>query len=385
MSVTATTAIPATSPDSDAGPALSIRQLKKVFHRPGGQDVPAIDDTTMDVAKGELLVLLGASGCGKSTFLRCIAGLETPDSGVIESHGRIWYSSQDRMLVPPERRDLSMIFQSYALWPHMTIRDNVAYPLTVGKKRPSRTEIRERVDDVLRMMGIENLAEQYPAQISGGQQQRVALARALVRGSEIVLFDEPLSNVDARVRDQLRTEIRAMQQRLGFTAIYVTHDQEEALAIADRIAVIDHGVVAHLGTPREVYLAPANLRVARFVGKLNEVDGVVSSVEGGRVTVRTDIGEVVAGSAQEGLAVGDPAVAVWRPDRVRLGGGTSGPNSWDGVVTSSHFFGSFTDTKVAVAGVTVLTWDLGDCPQPIQGSVRFSVAPDDVRALKPMP
>lgn len=370
---------------SGARPALTIKDLRKVFQRKSGEQVPAIADTTMEVTRGEFLVLLGASGCGKSTFLRTIAGLETADRGVIDSHGKVWFSSDERVVVPPEKRDISMIFQSYALWPHMTIFDNVAYPLTTGRNRPSKAEVRERVDRVLELVGITELRQQYPAQISGGQQQRVALARALVRGSEIVLFDEPLSNVDARVRDQLRAEIRSMQQRLGFTAIYVTHDQEEALAIADRIAVIDKGVVAQLDTPRKVYLEPANLRVARFVGKLNEVEGVVTGVDDGRVTVQTALGDLTAGSAQAGLVVGDRCVVVWRPDRMTLGPSAAGMNTLEAEVVLSHFFGSFTDTQVRVGERTFLSWDIGDHPFTAGDRVTASVAPDDVRVLVPMP
>ena len=363
-------------------PALRIRNLSKLFRRSDGELVPAVANTSLDVAQGEVVVLLGASGCGKSTFLRCIAGLEKPDTGVIESRGRVLSSAEDGVFVPPEQRDISMIFQSYALWPHMTIFKNVAYPLTVRRgKTPSKSEIKERVYEVLKMMGIEHLAQQYPSQISGGQQQRVALARALVKGSGIVLFDEPLSNVDARVRNQLRVEIREMQQRLGFTAIYVTHDQEEAIGIADRIAVIDHGVMAHLATPREVYLRPANLRVARFIGKLNEVPGTVSSIEEGRITVGTALGEIVALSGEPGLKVGQEVAAAWRPDRTVLGGGAGQENAWLGKVKASQFYGSFTDTVIGIADHEIQHWETGDKPKQTGEAVWFSVAPSDVRVL----
>ncbi|PZH16091.1 ABC transporter ATP-binding protein [Streptomyces sp. NTH33] len=363
-------------------PALRIRGVRKMYRRSDGEMVPAVDDTTLDVAEGEVLVLLGASGCGKSTFLRCIAGLEKPDAGVIESHGKILSSAEDGVFIPPEQRDVSMIFQSYALWPHMTIFKNVAYPLTTGHhKGLSRSQVRERVMGVLEMVGIAHLAEQYPAQISGGQQQRVALARALVKDSGIVLFDEPLSNVDARVRDQLRAEIREMQKRLGFTAIYVTHDQEEAIGMADRIAVIDHGVVAHVAAPREVYLRPANLRVARFIGKLNEVEGTVTGIEEGRITVATALGEIEASTGQDGLRTGQEVAAVWRPDRTVLGSAGDGVNSWPGRVRTSEFYGSFTDSRIVLGDHEVMHWTTGDVPLETGGSVRLSVAPSDVRVL----
>ncbi len=379
MSLLAAPAPSSTEEDPDV--ALHIRDLVKTYPS-SDNPVPAVDDTTLDIARGEFLVLLGPSGCGKSTFLRCIAGLEHPDAGVIESLGRSWFSSDDKILVPPERRDLSMIFQSYALWPHMTIFKNVAYPLTVGRDKASRDEVKERVHEALRLVGIENLADRYPAQISGGQQQRVALARALVRGSEIVLFDEPLSNVDARVRDHLRAEIRAMQQRLGFTAIYVTHDQEEALAIADRIAVIDHGKVLQVGTPREVYLGPATLRVARFVGKINEVPGtLVGTDEAGHHVVDTVHGRLVAENAEEGLEIGDELVVAWRPDRVDINH-ADGDNAFDATVVESHFLGSFTEVELDTGHGTMTAYSMRDDRMEPGERCTVSVTAKDLRLLK---
>jgi iron(III) transport system ATP-binding protein len=371
----------------DTSPAISVTDLVKSFTRHDGAVVPAIDDTTLEVARGEFLVLLGASGCGKSTFLRCLAGLEEPDTGQIVGPDKRWFSSEDDLFVPPERRDASMVFQSYALWPHMTVFGNVAYPWTTGGRRHSKSQIRDRVTEVLELVGIAGLADQYPGQVSGGQQQRVALARALVQGSDVVLFDEPLSNVDARVRVQLRTEIRAMQQRLGFTAVYVTHDQEEAFDIADRIAVIDHGKVAHVGTPREVFHEPANLRVARFVGRLEEQEGKVCSVDGASVTVSTPIGDVVAATCEDGLAVGDDAVVVWRPGSAVIDGAEASVNSWSGKVTRSHLLGTFTDTEIGLGAqhsTHTRVWEFGDRVRAAETTCRVVVPPEKVRALRPM-
>src|SRR5690606_21791699 len=260
---------------------VAITGLHKRFRRGDGSVVRAIDDVTLSVGRGELVVLLGPSGCGKTTLLRSIAGLEQPDSGEITVSGTTQYSSERGLDVPPERRNISMIFQSYALWPHMTVFDNVAYPLQSRRsRRPAKDELRRRVREALTLVGVPELERQYHSQMSGGQQQRVALARALVSNDEVVLFDEPLSNVDAKVREQLRLELLAMQRSLGFSAVCGTHDQAAAMELAHRIAVIDTGRVAQIGTPQEIYLRPATRYVANFIGASNEVVGRVEAVDG---------------------------------------------------------------------------------------------------------
>ena len=268
---------PANQRASHDGPALALRDIRKHFTRRDGTKVPAVDGIDLEVAQGEFVVLLGPSGCGKTTLLRCIAGLESPDHGEITIHGDRHYVSAEGLESSPNKRKLGMVFQSYALWPHMKVFSNVAYPLQV--KRVSRQQVRERVTEVLKTVGVGELLEQYPGQLSGGQQQRVALARALVSSDGLLLFDEPLSNVDAKVREQLRYEIRRMQQQIGFAAIYVTHDQEEAMELADRIAVLNKGRIAQLGTAQEIYETPADRYVAKFIGATNEILGDVASIE----------------------------------------------------------------------------------------------------------
>jgi iron(III) transport system ATP-binding protein len=230
---------------------ITLLNLSKTFVRRSGEVVRAIDDVTLDINPGEFLVLLGPSGCGKTTMLRSIAGLETPSQGKVIVNDTPLFDAERRLAVPPEQRKMGMIFQSYALWPHMTVYSNVAYPLKM-RGVPGK-EIRARVHETLALVGIPELTDQYPGQISGGQQQRTALARALVGGSQVVLFDEPLSNGDAKVREQLRFEIKKMHDELGFTGVYVTHDQEEAMALGTRIAVMRAGKIDQLGSSTEVY------------------------------------------------------------------------------------------------------------------------------------
>ncbi|WP_210490290.1 ABC transporter ATP-binding protein [Microvirga antarctica] len=323
------------------GDALKLRGIQKYFKRRDGTRVPAVDGIDLCVAQGEFVVLLGPSGCGKTTLLRCIAGLESPDQGVITIHGEEHYSSADNVDSSPDRRKLGMVFQSYALWPHMKVFTNVAYPLQV--KKVPRAEIRERVMNVMRTVGVEDLAEQFPGQLSGGQQQRVALARALVSSDGLLLFDEPLSNVDAKVREQLRFEIRRMQQQIGFAAIYVTHDQDEAMELADRIAVLNKGRVAQLDSPQNIYDKPADRYVAKFIGAANEVMGrIVTLGPGGSATVSTDAGPITGVLGQDDLAVGEEVSVIARPEKCRLLSATTstGINEWAFEQATSLFVGA---------------------------------------------
>jgi iron(III) transport system ATP-binding protein len=330
---------------------LVMRGVRKHFVRRNGTKVPAVDGVDLEVKPGEFVVLLGPSGCGKTTLLRCIAGLESPDEGSIIVHGEEHYSSAKRRDSPPDKRKLGMIFQSYALWPHMKVAANVAYPLQV-RKTP-RAEVKARVAEVLQTVGIEELAGQYPGQLSGGQQQRVALARALVSSNGLILFDEPLSNVDAKVREQLRYEILRMQERIGFAAIYVTHDQEEAMELADRVAVLDRGKISQLAAPRDIYDTPANLYVAKFVGVANEVIGKIASVNAnGSCVVTTEAGNVEGVLGETDLAVGDEVSVIARPENCRLVpvDAPASKNSWSAEFVTALFKGSSRELVVRATG-----------------------------------
>jgi iron(III) transport system ATP-binding protein len=329
-------------------PWVSVRDLTKVYHSRRGE-VMALRNVSLDVVAGEIMVLLGPSGCGKTTLLRCVAGLEQPTSGEITVHGRTVFSSEQDISIPSEKRNLSMVFQSYALWPHMTVFQNVAYPLKVSKV--SDAEISERVYKVLSIAGLEKLAANYPGQMSGGQQQRVALARALVANDGLILFDEPLSNLDAKVRERLRDELISMQQEFGFTALYVTHDQVEAAALANRIAVMEVGEVAQLGSPTQVFNVPASRYVADFVGCTNELAGTAVGSVDGLLQVDTAIGQLFGTAASPSLEAGQRVRVMFRPEHCRVINGDSvGPNRFTARVERSVFLGSHFEYRLNVAG-----------------------------------
>jgi iron(III) transport system ATP-binding protein len=248
--------------------SYQIENLTKRFGS-GARAVTAVDGLDLRIAPGELLVLLGPSGCGKTTALRCLAGLEPASGGRIVFGDRVIFDADKRIDVPPERRNIGMVFQSYALWPHKTVRQNIAYPLKVRKLKQGIAE--GWVDEVAKLVEVDPLLDRYPGQLSGGQQQRVALARGLVARPELMLFDEPLSNLDALLRGQVRNDLHALHQRIGFSGVYVTHDQAEAFALGDRVAVMRSGKLDQIGLPQEVFETPATEYVANFVGMTNTV------------------------------------------------------------------------------------------------------------------
>ncbi len=284
---------------------LGIRDLTKRF----GEKV-ALDGFGLEVEGGEFISLLGPSGCGKTTALNCLSGLLEPDGGDIELDG------ESIVRVPPEKRRFGMVFQNYALFPHLSIARNVAFGLEmdgVGK-----AETGERVEEVLAMVRLEEHRDKYPAQLSGGQQQRVALARAVVTRPRIILMDEPLSNLDARLRLEMRTEIRRLHQVLGLTTIYVTHDQEEALSLSDRVVLMRDGAIRQIGPPKQVYAEPASGYAAGFLGYRNLLPVKVTSVECNRAIVATESGVELSGTLRDDLASGDEAVAAIRPEDVAV-------------------------------------------------------------------
>lgn len=362
-------------------PVVSVRALCKRYRRADGTALDAVRDVDLDVQPGEFLVLLGPSGCGKTTLLRSIAGLERPDSGRVFLGEQVVFASDARVDVPPEQRRLGMVFQSYALWPHMTVRQNVAYPLRNMRRRSSGRRINEAVDEVLGLVDISELAGQRPAQISGGQQQRVALARALVAGSNVVLFDEPLSNVDAKVRQQLRREIKAMQRRLGFAAIYVTHDQAEAMELADRVCVMRHGRILQVDTPRNIYDAPISRYVADFVGDINVLSATVVSTGEGRTVYETPVGEVVVAEAAS-YPAGQRRIVTFRPERCSIHRERpEAGQAWRATVESSVYLGAVSQHVVMrdehqfrVSSESGEIWSEGD-------DIWLRVADEDLRTV----
>jgi iron(III) transport system ATP-binding protein len=354
--------MPSGSPGSDAaasqhptGVAVRIVGLEKHFRREKGEPVLAIDHVSLDVAHGSMVTVLGPSGCGKTTLLRCIAGLETPSAGEIWSGGQLLSSGERGVIVPPERRQFGMMFQSYAVWPHMSVFGNVAYAL---KGRGwSRAEIEERVQQILRVVGIEHLRNEYPARMSGGQQQRVAFARSLVNEPKVMLFDEPLSNVDAKVREELRVELLAMQKKIGFAGVYVTHDQEEAMAISDLIVVMHEGRVLQVGTPQEIYRRPASRFVASFIGVANVWEGRLERGSSSS-SVRCDFGPVSVATANVAVDGDDgDVVVVARPEALAVSrnepAGLGHDNVWRGVLRAHMYRGAHTEVFVEVNGRVV--------------------------------
>ena len=295
-------------------PIIEIQNLCKSFGA-----VKALDGVGFNIGKGEVFTLLGPSGCGKSTTLRIVAGLEDANSGEIELSGQTILSSTRRINVPPEDRNMGMVFQSYAIWPHMTVAENVAYPLKL--RGVGRAEIRDRVAQALKLVDLEAQSDRDAPKLSGGQQQRVALARALVYEPEVLLLDEPLSNLDVKLREQMRFELKLLQERLGLTLIYVTHDQSEALSLSDRIALMNFGRIEQLGTPRELYENPASEFVRDFLGKTITLPGRITGHSNGSALVALENAEGVLACDGKGRplpAVGAAITIAIRPEKINL-------------------------------------------------------------------
>jgi iron(III) transport system ATP-binding protein len=320
--------------------------------------VAAVDGVSFDVEEGQFFTLLGPSGCGKTTTLRCLAGLERPDAGEIRLDDRVLFSASDGVNVPANARGFGLVFQSYAIWPHMDVVGNVAFPLTVvpRRRRLSKRAIRERVDRVLSVVKLDELASRPATDLSGGQQQRLALARALVMEPPLLLFDEPLSNLDARLREEMRVEIKRLQRELGITAVYVTHDQVEALAMSNTVAIVRDGRIEQVGSPREIYQRPQSRFVAEFVGGGNIIEGVVERSESGDlVGVATGIGTLQA-SSSDAFAPGTRVLVIVRPEHVLLTTERRPKGSeqrWQGRVLSTGYTGDAVDHLVAVGPLTI--------------------------------
>ena len=327
---------------------LTVNNLKKSFFTDTGE-VHAADGVCFEIREGEFYTLLGPSGCGKTTTLQCIAGLETPDEGEILMGGSLVFSSREKILVPAHRRDIGMVFQSYAIWPHMTVFENVAFPLAYGRKRLSKALIRERVMKALDSVRLGDLENRGAPFLSGGQQQRVALARAIVNEPKVLLLDEPLSNLDAKLREEMRLEIRQLVHQLHITTLYVTHDQVEALSMSDHIGVMKSGRIIQEGTPREIYLTPRDQFIADFLGKSNFLEGrlVEPKSEDNISVVETSVGRmrcVINTDAQ----VGDTLLLAVRPGGIivsRCGSSVDG-NTFQGQIESTVFVGDFLECQI---------------------------------------
>lgn len=307
---------------------LHLTNVSKLFG-----ETRAVDGVSLDVKRGELFFLLGPSGCGKSTFLRTIAGFYQPDTG------ELYFDDKLMNNVPPHKRNIGMVFQNYALWPHMTVYHNVEYGLNV-RKLPAAVK-REKVLEVLETVQMSEYADRNPNQLSGGQQQRVALARALVVEPDILLLDEPLSNLDAKLRLEMRQEIKRIHSAAGITSVYVTHDQEEALSLADRMAVMKDGKIVQIGTPREVYNLPRNSFVANFIGETNFLHGKLTAVSGQELLMETQIGNIRSKSAITGLAIGNSVTCSIRPESLDVSDDPveNAPNQFEARIASITYLG----------------------------------------------
>jgi len=356
----------------------SVR-LDHVTKRFGQQT--ALDDISLHIEAGELFFLLGPSGCGKSTLLRLIAGLHEPTSG------KIFFGDKDVTDLSTEYRNAVMCFQSYALWPHMDARQNIRFGLEIRKV--SKEEADRRVEEAVQLVQLGQFAHKKPNEMSGGQQQRVALARALVVKPDCLLLDEPLSNLDAKLRLEMRTEIRRICRASGLTAIYVTHDQKEALSIADRMAVLNYGKIEQIGKPQDLYLMPKNRFVANFMGETNFLPGKVTDASPDRVEVQTTIGPVIAGKLPVSVNAGDDVVISIRPETIQLGTtGASPINAFDAAVHDTIYLGEVAQHVVRVGTTTTVelrAFELNPKFVARDGAVeqaKMWVDPNDVIVLK---
>ncbi|MGH7843980.1 MAG: ABC transporter ATP-binding protein [Candidatus Binatia bacterium] len=362
-------------------PEVSLQEVGKHF-----AEIAAVETVSFDVESKELLVLLGPSGCGKTTTLRMIAGLEEPDAGAISIRGKCVSDPQRGVFMPTEKRGIGMVFQSYAIWPNMTVFENVAYPLRV--RRVSQDALREKVRQSLALVGLEGLESRPATKLSGGQQQRVALARAIVFEPALLLLDEPLSNLDAKLRVQMRVELKKLLQRTGITTVYVTHDQAESMALADRIVVMNQGHVEQIGTPQEVYEKPHTPFVADFVGSTNMFAAEIANPTTGRGYVCVRIAprgvELYCPALEErSLQEGEKLLISIRPEKIALRAQRPGDplNVWECRVESALYYGDRREYDLVCNG-TALKAVTGSAPALAVGQTTFAVMdPEDLVLL----
>jgi iron(III) transport system ATP-binding protein len=323
---------------------LTLENITKVFPSRGNMgEVAAVQDVNLEIQKGELVTLLGPSGCGKTTTLRMVAGFEFPTAGKISLDG------QEINSLPPHKRNMSMVFQSYAIFPHLTVFENIAYGLNV--QRLSKKVIAERVNRVLDLVHLEGYGDRPPGQLSGGQQQRVALARALVMEPKVLLMDEPLSNLDAKLREEMRTEIRRIQKELNITSVYVTHDQIEAMTLSDRIVVMNEGIIEQIGSPVEVYRFPNSRFVANFIGRANFIDGVVLAQDGSELTVRSLGESITLSNIKREFHVGEDVTLIVRPEMIQI---KKTGGLYNGVIRRAVYLGDEIEYVVEISGLSIL-------------------------------
>jgi ABC-type Fe3+/spermidine/putrescine transport system ATPase subunit len=346
--------------------------------------VQAVGGISFHVAPGRTVTLLGPSGCGKTTTLRCIAGLEVPTAGRITVGDRVVFDDASNIFVEPERRNIGMVFQSYAIWPHMTVGGNVGFPLSIAGV--SKNEVQERTRAVLELVGLGDLQRRSAADLSGGQQQRVALARALVHEPSVVVFDEPLSNLDANLRERMRAELQLLQSRLGFTAIFVTHDQQEALSLSDYIVIMNRGLIEQTGSPQEIFTNPATAFAARFLGYSNVFPGRVAVI-GDAGMVQIDFGEGLRLSAlwrsPNPPRIGEDSTVAFRADRVAVQPGShrSGENVFDGEVETAAFLGRTFDYTIKSGTLEIQAEGSVDYPVSRGQAVNVHIPADHCHAF----
>src|SRR5689334_11979107 len=364
---------------------LRVSSLCTDYVSERGQVVRAAHEVTFEVPEGQLFTLLGPSGCGKTTTLRSIAGLEKPRLGEIAVNDRIVYSSSKGVFVTPNRRGFGMVFQSYAIWPHMNVMQNAAFPLEVGEKKFTRQQIRDKVMKVLTAVQLDHLADREATKLSGGQQQRLALARALVMEPALLLLDEPLSNLDAKLRHHLRFELKRLQRELKITTVYVTHDQSEALALSHEIAVMSEGRIQQIGSPREIYQRPVNSFVADIVGSTNFLDGAVlgAAEAGSHYKVRTEIGDVTV-LATEHLRANDKVLISARleDEQVTEARRQEKNNVWESRVDQQVFQGEVLDYQVRLGEGTLLSRQHPSLRTPVGNPIVLRLDPEKCVDLK---
>jgi iron(III) transport system ATP-binding protein len=363
---------------------LEIQNLSKTFGVRGSTAIKAIDGVSFDVAAGEFFTLLGPSGCGKTTTLRCVAGLERPLEGKILLRGSAVFDAVNRIFVVPNQRNIGMVFQSYAIWPHLTVFNNVAFPLKSAGQRNFKM-LRDKVERALELVGLSGFEDRAATKLSGGQQQRVALARALVKEPDLLLLDEPLSNLDTKLRERMRSELKRLQRELGITTLYVTHDQMESVLLSDRIAVMNGGRILQLGRPGEIYDRPNSQFVADFMGATNLLNGTVRrEVQASAVgLVDTDIGPILC-TFSEGMACGSQVVISVRPENIKLAREIrpEDADSIDGRIKERSYYMGLVEYTIDVRGHELKVRSAADSIE-INGesAVRLKLAPEKCVAI----